>query len=146
MSTPSSPYDTRGDMTESDGLGWKLFAGIMILIGGTFNVIDGLVGLTDAHYVEKTINGELPLTNNVKTWSWVVFIVGIVMIIAGFLIFVGNMFGRVVGVFVASVNAILQLGYLAHFPFWSFTMIVVDILVIWALVVHGGKLWDSDTV
>jgi hypothetical protein len=145
MSTSSSPYDTRGGDVTDDGLGWKLFAGIMILIGGTFNVLDGLVGVTDAHQVENTLNRELPLTDNVKTWSWVVLIVGIIMIIAGFLIFVGNTFGRVVGVFVASVNAILQLGYLAHFPLWSFTMIVVDILVIWALVVHGGKLWDTDT-
>jgi hypothetical protein len=57
---------------EDDGFGWKLFAGIMILIAGTFNVIDGLVGLTQTNYIEKYTGGELPITNNIKTWSWVV--------------------------------------------------------------------------
>jgi hypothetical protein len=132
-----------------DGFGWKLFAGIMILIGGTFNVIDGLVGITQTNYIKDTAKslggsgGNLPVTNNVKTWSWVVLIIGAVMILAGFLIFVGNMFGRVVGVLAAGVNAIVQLAYLPHFPFWSFTMILVDVLVIYGLVAHGGRLADD---
>jgi hypothetical protein len=137
-----------------DGFGWKLFAGIMILIGGTFNVIDGLVGITQTSYISHTAKslggsgGNLPVTNNIKTWSWVVLILGAVMILAGFLIFVGNLFGRVVGVIAASVNAIVQLAYLPHFPFWSFTMILVDVLVIYGLVAHGGRLsddWSSST-
>ena len=128
---------------ESDGFGWKMFAGIMILIGGTFNVIDGLVGLTQTSYIERFTAGQLPVTNDVKTWSWVVLIIGGVMILAGFLIFVGNMFGRVIGVLAAGANAIIQLAYLPHYPLWSFTMILVDILVIWGIVVHGGRLMDN---
>ena len=74
-------------------------------------------------------------------------ITGEVMILAGFLILAGNMFGRVVGVLVASVNALAQLAYLNHNTFWSFTMILVDILVIYGLVAHGGRLdeWSSDS-
>ncbi|HEX5586854.1 MAG TPA: hypothetical protein VFZ17_06060 [Acidimicrobiia bacterium] len=128
---------------ETDGAGWKLFAGIMILIGGTFNLIDGLVGITNVNAVKSTFNGSLPLTNNIKTYSWVVLIIGVVMILAGFLIFTGNMFGRIVGVAAASVNAVIQLAYLAHYPFWSFTMILVDFLVIWGLIVHGGR-WNDE--
>src|SRR4051812_33875809 len=115
---------------ENDGFGWKLFAGIMILIVGTMNVFDGLVGITQANYIKGLLpNGELPVTNNVKTWSWVVLIIGAVMILAGFLIFAGNMFGRVVGIIVASLNALVQLAYLNHNTFWSLTMIIIDILV-----------------
>jgi hypothetical protein len=138
----SAMTDTGYDAYESSGAGWKLFAGIMIIIGGTFNIIDGLVGITNVNYVKTQLGtgGQLPLTNNIKTWSWVVLIVGAIMVLAGFLIFVGNMFGRVIGVLAASVNAIVQLGYLQHYPFWSFTMILVDILVIYGLVAHGGKL------
>ncbi|MFI5046289.1 MAG: hypothetical protein ACHQIG_04425 [Acidimicrobiia bacterium] len=129
---------------ENDGAGWKLFAGIMIIIGGTFNIIDGLVGITNVRAVEALLGGQqLPLTNNIKTYSWVVLIAGLVMLLAGFLIFSGNMFGRVVGVIAASGNAILQLAYLQHNTFWSLTMIIVDFLVIWALVAHGGRLIDE---
>ena len=131
---------------ESDGFGWKVFAGIMILIVGALNVFDGLVGLTQENYIKQFTNGQLPITNNVKTWSWVVLILGIIMILAGFLIFSGNMFGRVVGILVASLNLLVQLAYLNHNTFWSFTMILIDILVIYGLVAHGGRLdeWNED--
>jgi hypothetical protein len=131
---------------DSDGYGWKIFAGIMVLLVGIFNVIDGLRAITNASQVQSHFpNGQvqLPLTNNLKTWGWVVLILGAVMILAGFLIFAGNMFGRVVGVTVAGLNAILQLAYLDHNTFWSFTMILVDILIIYALVAHGGRLQDD---
>ncbi len=123
---------------ENDGAGWRLFAGTLILIGGTFNVFDGLVGITQVNYIERNTGGQLPITNDPKTWSWVVLIIGAVMLIAGFLIFVGNMFGRVLGVLIASVNLLAQLAYLDHNPFWSFTMVLIDILVIYGLVAHGG--------
>jgi len=131
---------------ESDGFGWKVFAGIMILIVGVLNVFDGLVGLTQENYVKQFTNGQLPVTNNIKTWSWVVLIIGVVMILAGFLIFSGNMFGRVVGILVASLNLLVQLAYLNHNTFWSFTMILIDILVIYGLAAHGGRLdqWSDD--
>jgi hypothetical protein len=134
--------DSTYDTYETSGAGWKLFAGIMIIVGGTFNIIDGLVGVTNVNYVKSQLgtSGQLPLTNNVKTWSWAVLIIGAVMVLSGFLIFVGNMFGRIIGVIAAAVNAVVQLGFLAHYPFWSFTMILVDILVIWGIVVHGGRL------
>ena len=129
-----------------DGLGWKLFAGVMVLIVGTFNVIDGLRAITNASQVQSHFpNGrvELPLTNDLKTWGWVVLGLGVVMILASFLIFAGNMFGRIVGVILAALNAIVQLSYLDHNTFWSFTMILVDILVIYALVSHGGRIEDD---
>ena len=134
-----STYD---DSYESSGMGWKLFAGIMIIIVGTFNVIDGLVAITNVNQFKNAFgsSSELPVTNNVKTWGWVVLILGAVLILSGFLIFVGNMFGRVIGVLAAGANAIVQLAYLPHYPLWSFTMILVDILVIWGIVVHGGRL------
>jgi len=131
---------------ESDGFGWKVFAGIMILIVGVLNVFDGLVGLTQENYVKQFTNGQLPVTNNIKTWSWFVLIIGVIMILAGFLIFSGNMFGRVVGILVASLNLLVQLAYLNHNTFWSFTMILIDILVIYGLAAHGGRLdqWSDD--
>ena len=102
-----------------------------------------LRAITNASQIESHFpngNVELPLTNNLKTWGWVVLIIGAVMILAGFLIFAGNMFGRIVGVAVAALNAIVQLSYLDHNTFWSFTMILIDVLVIYGLVAHGGRL------
>ena len=139
--------ETSDDRYESSGAGWKAFAGIMILLVGVFNVVDGLRAVTSSNQVEDNLGGvELPLTNDVKIWGWVVLITGVVMILAGFLIFSGNMFGRIVGVLVAGANAIVQLSYLDHNPFWSFTIILVDVLVIYGLVADGGRLADGRPV
>ena len=34
----------------------------------------------------------------------------------------------------------MNIAFLAAYPIWSVTMIAVDILVIWALTVHGAEL------
>ena len=118
----------------------------MVILVGVFNVIDGLRGITSTNQVKSMFpngNVELPVTNDLKTWSWVVLIIGAVMILAGFLIFSGNMFGRVVGVLVAGLNAIVQLSYIDHNPFWSFTIIIIDVLIIYGLVAHGGRLLEE---
>ena len=140
--------DTDYDTYESSGAGWKTFAGIMIIIVGTFNVIDGLRAhheLEPGREQPRERQVELPLTNDVKTWGWVVLIIGAVMILSGFLIFSGNMFGRIVGVIVAAGNAIVQLSYIDHNPFWSFTIIIVDVLIIYGLVAHGGRIDEWST-
>ena len=38
---------------ENDGAGWKLFAGTLILIGGMFNIFDGLVGISQTNYISS---------------------------------------------------------------------------------------------
>jgi hypothetical protein len=121
--------------------GWKSFAGVLLLIAGTFNIIDGLTALTRSNYF-KSVGGsstQLPLTNNLNTWGWVILIVGILLFLAGIGLFYGSTWARAVGILFAGVNAILQLAFLAHFPFWSFTMILVDVFVIYGIAVHGGR-------
>ena len=51
---------------------------------------------------------------------------------------------RSLGVILAVVSAVLNIGFLAAYPIWSTIMIAVDILVIWALTVHGGEMRDAD--
>lgn len=118
--------------------GWKMFAGIMLMIVGFLNIFDGLVAITQANYIRRVTGGELPITNNVKTWGWAALLIGIILVLAAFGVLSGAMWARVVGILVASGNLIFQFGYLGHYPFWSFTMIVINILVIYGLAAHGG--------
>jgi hypothetical protein len=119
--------------------GWKSFCGILLMVVGFFNIIDGLVAITRANQVEAQLTQELPLTDNVKTWGWIVLILGIILILAGFGLLAGSTWARVVGILAASINAIAQLAWLPHNNFWSFTMILVDIIVIYGIAVHCGR-------
>lgn len=122
--------------------GWKSFAGIMIMVGGFLNCFDGLVAITQAGYVERNVSGNFPITDNVKHWGWAALILGVILVLAGLGIFTGATWARLVGIVVASLNLIFQFGYLGHFQLWSFTMIVIDILVIYGLAAHGAP--DSE--
>ena len=119
--------------------GWKSFCGILLMVVGFFNIIDGLVAITRANQVEAQLTQELPLTDNVKTWGWIVLILGVILILAGFGLLAGSTWARVVGILAASINAIAQLAWLPHNNFWSFTMILVDIIVIYGIAVHCGR-------
>ena len=142
MSMNQGQYDTRA----AEGIGWKMFAGLMMIMAGAFNVADGLVAITDSNYFAKAGGtDQLPITNDLKTWGWIVFVWGLVLIVSGGLVFAGNAFGRVIGLVAAIGNAIVQLGFLAHYPFWSAIIILVDVLVIYALAVHGGRIDYADT-
>ena len=70
-------------------------------------------------------------------WGWAILIVGIVQFLAALAIFSQQSWGAVVGIIVASLGAIGQLLYLGVDPWWSIIVIAIDILVIYALAMHG---------
>ena len=119
--------------------GWKTFVGILLMVVGFFNIIDGLVSITRSNQVLRQVTNELPLISNIKTWGWIVLILGIILVLAGFGMLGGATWARAVAIIVVSVNAITQLAYLGHNPFWSFTMILIDVFIIYGIAVHCGK-------
>ena len=46
----------------------------------------------------------------------------------------------IVAVLVAMLSAIVNIGFLAAYPVWSTIMIALDILIIWAVMVHGREM------
>jgi hypothetical protein len=73
-------------------------------------------------------------------WGWVHLIAGVVVALAGFGVMVGQMWARVLGVVLAVVSAIVNIGFLAAYPVWSAILITLDVLVIYALTVHGREV------
>jgi hypothetical protein len=73
-------------------------------------------------------------------WGWVHLIGGIIMALAGISLFAGRMWARIVGVLAAMVSAIVNIAFLSAYPIWSAIMIALDILIIWAITVHGAEM------
>lgn len=132
--------DTRMTQTEerTGWTGWMYFAGTMLLIGGTLSIIYGFIALFNDNWVVfgNTNAVFLDLTG----WGWVHVIIGALIVLAGFGIFTGNVLARTVGVIVAAISMIANFLWLPVYPFWAIIIIVIDALVIWALMVHGGEL------
>jgi hypothetical protein len=126
--------------TEMTGwVGWIGFAGAMMVLLGIFHVIDGLVALFRDEVFLTTRSG-LIVNVDYTTWGWVHLIGGVLILLAGIGLFTGNIAARILAVVLAMLSAIVNLGFLSAYPVWSTIMIAVDILVIWALTVHGGEL------
>ena len=126
--------------TEMTGwVGWIAFAGIMMVLLGSFHFIQGLIALFKDEYFLVAPSG-LTVNIDYTTWGWVHLIGGVIVAAAGFALFSGRIWARMVGVLVAMVSAVVNVGFLSAYPIWSAIMIGIDILVIWALTVHGSEL------
>ncbi len=61
--------------------GWIGFAGILMLIIGMIDFFQGLIGLFKDDYYVVTASGFLAV--NLTTWSWVLLIWGVLLVLAG---------------------------------------------------------------
>jgi hypothetical protein len=121
------------------GTGWAGFAGTMILIVGTFNVIWGLVALIEDDYF---VADEL-LFGDLSFWGVVLLIIGGAQVITAMLIFSGSEMGVVLGIMFAGLNAVGALLSIGAYPIWSMIILVLDGLVIYALTVYGDALREA---
>jgi hypothetical protein len=83
---------------------------------------------------------ELMVRVDWTTWGWVHLIGGIAIIAAGLGLFAGKVWARIVAVTLAMISAVVNIGFLAAYPIWSVLMITLDMLVIWAVMVHGDEV------
>jgi hypothetical protein len=122
-------------------VGWIAFAGGMLILAGIFQFIIGLTALLNQNYFVAT--SESVLLFNLATWGWLHMLLGILLGLTGASLFSGNVAGRTVAVILAGLSAVANLTFLGAYPFWSIIMITVDILIIYALTVHGGEMREA---
>ena len=117
------------------GSGWVLFAGIMIMMVGVLNVIWGIAAIGESSFF---VQDTKYIFSDLRTWGWIVLILGALQLAAAFSIWAGGTFGRWFGIAVATVNAIAALLAIPAYPFWSLAVFAVDVLVVYGLAAYGG--------
>jgi hypothetical protein len=120
--------------------GWAAFAGILSVLVGTFQAIAGIVALFKDEVVFFGVKNIWLL--DLTSWGWVHLVGGLLLILVGYGILTGQTWARVMGVLLAGLSAVWNFAWLPVYPVWSLVVIVVDVLVIYALVVHGDELAD----
>ncbi len=125
------------DKQVSGWVGWVYFAGLLMMISGVFQGIAGLTALLrDDFYV---VTERSLLAFNVTTWGWVHMLMGVVLLAAGSAVINGRTWGRVVAIILATLSAMANFLFISAYPVWSIMVVVIDILIIYALVVHGDE-------
>ena len=123
-------------------VGWVVFAAFMMMLNGIIQLLEGFVALFKDGYYPVSAHG-LAVSVNYTTWGWVHLILGAAILASGFGILAGNLLARIVGVALAGVNAVVALLFIEAAPVWGIVLITVDVLVIYALTVHGRELRDA---
>jgi hypothetical protein len=118
--------------------GLAQFAGVLLLVDGIFTVMQALVALVGPNTYFAAADGELFLFN-VQGWGWWNLVFGVLLLLTAFALFAGATWARVVAVILVIINAVIQLLLIPVQPFWSTIVIALDVLIIYALIAHGGE-------
>jgi hypothetical protein len=118
------------------GAGWLFFAATMLGLAGLFSTIDGIVALSKSSFY---VADARYVFSDLRTWGWIVLLVGIVEILASFAVLVRAQWALWFGIVVASLGALAQFAFMQAYPFWSLTVMTGCILAVYGLVVYGGR-------
>ncbi|RBQ21326.1 hypothetical protein DP939_00965 [Spongiactinospora rosea] len=118
-------------------VGWVWFAGIILIMVGIFNIVSGLYAIVNSNLYVQTPSRLLLF--NIAGWGWIHLIFGALLLATGIALSVGQTWARLVAVVLVVINAVTQLIWLAVNPWWSLVIIAVDVLVLYAIIVHGRE-------
>jgi hypothetical protein len=127
------------DLVMTGWTGWIAFASTMLIVIGCFHALAGLVGIFKDEYflVPKR---QLLIVTDYTAWGWTHLIFGLIAIATAIGLFAGALWARIVAVIFAVVSAVANLAFISAYPVWSTMIIALDVLVIWAITVHGREM------
>jgi hypothetical protein len=142
MSSSSSDLGTPTRARSSSPTGWVglvVFAAILMMMNGFFTAIAGLAAIVNPDYY-KVASTKLLVFHSYTAWGWVHLLFGVLIFLAGIGLLSGNPMARLAGVILAALNAIVALAFSQSAPVWAAVVVAVDVLVIYALTVHGHEM------
>ena len=118
-------------------VGLSLFAGMMMIITGLFNAMEGVVAL--ARNEVYAVTPRYIFAFDLTTWGWIQVILGVVVLAAGVGVITGQLWGRVVGITIATHTMLANFAFIPYYPIWSLLIITLNVFVIWALCVYDRE-------
>jgi GNAT superfamily N-acetyltransferase len=117
------------------GANWLMFASTVLALAGIMSLFEGVAGIKRS----RALSGDAHFVfGNVRTWGWILLVLGILLIWAAFAVFVGSQFFRWFGIGAALLNAVGQLLYSRADSVWALAVFSLNILVVYALAAYGG--------
>ena len=123
-SATTTPSRGARGRTEGQGYGLVLFAAILLAVIGCFNLIYGIAAIANSHVF--TANAHY-VFGSLRTWGWITLILGALQLLAAAGVMAGNQLARWFAVAVLGLNAIDQMFFIPAYPFWSLTIIAMDV-------------------
>jgi hypothetical protein len=112
-----------------------VFTAILLMIVGTINIIYGIGALDDASIF---VNDTRFILDNLNTLGWVLIVLGVIQLSAGFSLAAGNTYGRVIGIIggtLGAIGALLSIG--GNNPWWSLAVFALCVYIVHGIMVFG---------
>jgi hypothetical protein len=119
------------------GAGRVTFAGVLLLVVGTINIIYGIGALDDANVF---VGDTRFILSNLNTLAWVLIVLGVLQLSGGFSLLSGNTYGRVIGIVagtLGAIGALLSIG--GNYPWWSLAVFALCVYIVHGIFVYGDE-------
>jgi hypothetical protein len=118
------------------GGGLILFASVMLVIIGCFNLIYGIAAIANSHVFVANAHYMLA---NLRTWGWITLIIGVLQLLAAAGVVAGSQLARWFGVAVLGLNTIDMMFFLPSYPFWALVILAADVVALYGLCAYGSR-------
>jgi hypothetical protein len=119
-------------------VGWIAFAGLMMIVTGVLGAISGLAAIVrDETYVQ--FPNRIWIFDE-TAWGWIHLLIGIAVVAIGAMMMRGGAVIMALGAGVIVLHMIDHFKTLVIYPWWTITVIAIDVLILYAMIVHGGEM------
>ena len=114
--------------------------GAVLLV--TVGVLEILQGISAISKDDVTVVGpEYAYQFDLTSWGWIHLVLGVLVTAVGIMLFTGATWARVGAIIFCSLSILANFLWLPHSPWWSITIIALDVFVIWAV-----ATWNPDVI
>lgn len=123
--------------------GWIRLGAILMLIIGVIDFFQGLIAIIRSGYY--TVSPNQIIVVDMKTWGWIMLFWGIIVGAAGWGLTLGANWARWFTIVAASVNIVVQLGFLGSstHSLWALTSVALSAVVLYGLIVHWEEASET---
>jgi hypothetical protein len=125
-----------GRHAEGHGYGLVLFAAILLLVVGFFNMLYGIAAIANSHVLVANAHYVI---GDLRAWGWVTLIISVLQLAAAGGILAGNQLARWFAVALVGLNAIAMMFFIPAYPFWALVIIAVDVVALYGLCAYGSR-------
>jgi hypothetical protein len=123
---------TEIDRYEATRSAWLFFAGILLVLHGTVDVVNGLWAIDRGDNIINTVGFD-----KLETWGWIHLVVGVLIAAVGLCIILGQRWAIMVGIGLASLGLIMNVFWLYDFPMHALVSVILAVLALYGLIMYG---------
>jgi len=118
---------------------WLAFAIAMLTITGVLSVVWGVLALLRRGVLVATLK-QNPTGMDYRLWGWIHIAVGVTALVVAYMLPRGSAVIRGLAVALASLSIVANVLVINSAPVWFAIVIGLDVLVIFAVTVHGDDV------